>query len=262
MSRMQMSQGQPSLYVGAYYRSQVDNSPSTSLDGLDSALEQVYELVGNSKFTVVLAGDFNCPDIDWDSLSTRAGCKLVSVSDKLIRISFKFGLSQLQKDPTRLTSLLDLFFTNNDSLLSAIDTVPGISTADEHVAILTDLNLKADICKLVPHRVHQWKNVDWEKVKGETKAFADQFCVDSHGKSVDDQWKSIEQHLNHILKIHVPSKLSKSRKDQPWLNRELKRRCRRKQRLYNRWKKMKSQNKSCKTARETIRDSTRIPTHS
>ena len=231
MSRVQMSQGQPPLYVGAYYRSQVDNSPNTSLDGLDSALEQVYDLVGNSKSTVVLAGDFNCPDIDWDSLSTRAGCKLVSVSDKLIRISSKFGLSQLQKDPTRLTSLLDLFFTNNDSLLSAIETVPGISTADEHVAIVTDLNLKADICKSVPHRVHQWKNVDWEKVKGETKAFADQFCVESHGKSVDDQWKSIEQHLNHILKIHVPSKLSKSRKDQPWLNRELKRRCRRKQRL-------------------------------
>ena len=163
MSRVQMSQGQPPLYVGAYYRSQVDNSPNTSLDGLDSALEQVYDLVGNSKSTVVLAGDFNCPDIDWDNLSTRAGCKLVSVSDKLIRISSKFGLSQLQKDPTRLTSLLDLFFTNNDSLLSAIETVPGIATADEHVAIVTDLNLKAEICKSVPHRVHQWKNVDWEK---------------------------------------------------------------------------------------------------
>ena len=94
MSRVQMSQGQPPLYVGAYYRSQVDNSPNTSLDGLDSALEQVYDLVSNSKSTVVLAGDFNCPDIDWDSLSTRAGCKLVSVSDKLIRISSKFGLSQ------------------------------------------------------------------------------------------------------------------------------------------------------------------------
>ena len=127
MSRVQMSQGQPPLYVSAYYRSQVDNSPNKSLVGLDSASEQVYDLVGNSKSTVVLAGDCNCagpvfclllrvssdctqlitgqvtkvtcpvigqaqpeltpskrqkmsPDIDWDSLSTRAGCRLVSVS--------------------------------------------------------------------------------------------------------------------------------------------------------------------------------------
>ena len=105
-----MAQGQPPLYVGAYYRSQIDNPSNTSLDSLDKALEQVFEVVGNSKSTVILAGDFNCPDIDWDSSSVKTGCKLVSVSEKLIRISSKYGLSQMQEESTRLTSLLDLFF--------------------------------------------------------------------------------------------------------------------------------------------------------
>ena len=56
-----------------------------------------------------------------------------------------------------------------------------------------------------------------------------------------------------IMKDHVPTKLSKSRKDQPWLSKELKRRCRRKQRLYNKWKKCKASNKSCKAAREAYK---------
>ena len=45
LSRISISNGQPPLYVGAYYRSQIDNSPNSSLDGLEKALEQVYDLM-------------------------------------------------------------------------------------------------------------------------------------------------------------------------------------------------------------------------
>ena len=59
--------------------------------------------------------------------------------------------------------------------------------------------------------------------------------------------------MNSTIKTDVPSKFTKKRTDQPWLSRELKRRCRRKQRLYNKWKKMKSKNKSCAAARENYK---------
>ena len=210
-------------------------------------------MVGNGKSTVILAGDLNCPDIDWESLSVKPGCKIVGVSEKLIEVSTKHGLTQVQKETTRLSSLLDLFFTNNVSLLSSIETIPGISTANEHAAIVTDLNLKAEVSKSAPHKIHQWNKVNWDNVKGETRTFANEFCADAGGKSVDEQWECIEHHLNGILKKHVPSKTSKVRKDQPWLSNELKRRCRRKQRMYNRWKKLKASNKPCKAARESYK---------
>ena len=59
----------PSLYVCAYYRPQTDNTPNTSLDSLKSALDQIEQLAGRSKSTLVVTGDFNCPNIDWDSMS-------------------------------------------------------------------------------------------------------------------------------------------------------------------------------------------------
>ena len=58
----------PSLYVCAYYRPQTDNTPNTSLDSLKSALDQIEQLAGRSKSTLVVTGDFNCPNIDWDSM--------------------------------------------------------------------------------------------------------------------------------------------------------------------------------------------------
>ena len=91
-SQVSIDRGQPPLYVGCYYRSQIDNTPNTSLDGLGSALEQVSNLVGNSKSAVHLSGDFNCPEIDWENNCVKPGCKLVGVSEKLLELTADNGL--------------------------------------------------------------------------------------------------------------------------------------------------------------------------
>ena len=250
VSKVSTSGGQPPLYVVAYYRSQTDNSPNTSLDGLESVLKQITP--SHSKATIVVVGDFNCPGIDWDSL--RPGSKVVSVSEKLINIAVDFGIEQQQKDPTRQDSVLDLFFTNNKSLMSNLCNIPGISTVNEHDTLVADLKLRAEIQKSAPHKIYQWGRAKWSRIKGETRAFATRFCSDS-GRSVEDQWSSIENHISKMMKEHVPSKFSKTRTDQPWVTPDLKRKCRKKQRLYKKWKRhcggaRGSESGACRAARE------------
>ena len=252
-SRVSMANGQPPLYIGAYFRSQIDNTANTSLDGLSSALSQVTDLVSNSKGTVILMGDFNCPDICWDSLSTKTGGKVIGVSEKLINVSTQHGLQQLQRESTKLDSILDLFFTSNVSLMSSIDTIPGISTDTEHEAIVVDLNLKAELIKSAPHRVYLLNKVKWDSIKAATSEFVSRFCAEASDRSVEEQWESIENHLTKMLKEIVLSKFTRRRTDQLWLSGDLKRRCRKKQRLYNRWKKLKSRKKPCKGAREAYK---------
>ena len=92
----------------------------------------------------------------------------------------------MQKESTRLNSLLDLVFTNNVSSISSVETAPGICTVNEHVVVVTDLNLKAEISRSAPHKVHLWNKVNWETIRGKAKTFVDQFSADAHGKSVDD----------------------------------------------------------------------------
>ena len=50
--------------------------------------------------------------------------------------------------------------------------------------------------------------------------------------SVNDMWKTIEQDLSEILNM-VPSKLTTSRFNQPWVNRQIKCLAKQKQRAYN-----------------------------
>ena len=131
--------------------------------------------------------------------------------------SSSLPLSQIQREPTRQDSLLDLFFTNNVSLVSSIKNVIGVSTADEHDALVTNLKLKAQISNSAPRKIHQWSKAVWSSIKNETLAFAAQFDANSTNWSVDQQWDSIEKHLNEMVDKFIPTKDSKSRSDQPWI---------------------------------------------
>ena len=59
----------------------------------------------------------------------------------------------------------------------------------------------------------------------------------SRENNIEENHKLIEEHLKDMLDKHVPSKLTSTRIDLPWLTADLKRKCRRNQRLYNKAKK-------------------------
>ena len=162
--------------------------------------------VGNGKASIVLAGDFNCRDIDWETLSVPPGRQIPS--KKLIDVSITSVLTQLQRERTKLDSLLDWFFSSNPSLVDTLQNAPGISTATEHESIVVDNKLRADISKTKPHKVYLWKKADWQSIKQKTATFAEDFMEDSCNKSVDEQWKLIEEHLNTMTDKHIPSKMS------------------------------------------------------
>ena len=158
--------------------------------------------MGNGKATIVLAGDFNCRNIRWDSLSVPPGSEIPSVCKKLIDISITSGLTQLQRESTKLDSVLDLFFSSNPSLVDTHQNAPGISTLTEHDAIIVDTTLRADTTKTKPHKVHLWNKADWQTIKQKTAAFTENFMEDSCNKSVDEQWNIIETHLNTMTDTH------------------------------------------------------------
>jgi len=75
-------------------------SDQYSLHQLNISLAKVQEHTNNP--TLLLAGDFNAPDIDWQSLSVKPGSSYSTVQTNLIDITQDYGL----------TNILDLFMTN------------------------------------------------------------------------------------------------------------------------------------------------------
>ena len=65
---------------------------------------------------ILLLADFNLPDINWDTLSSKS-----NTSDAFCNMVFDLNLSQLIICPTHIHgNLLDLLLTTNDDLVSNI----------------------------------------------------------------------------------------------------------------------------------------------
>ena len=148
------------------------------------------------------------------------------------------------------------FGTNSPGLVTSIGNTPGVSTASEHEAIIADIKIRAQFSKKSPHRIFKWSATPWERLKTETKEFAEtflqRFADYTGGNAVSEMWEAIDKHVQGMEKL-VPSKLAKSRTDQPWLSPSLKRPCNRCKSKFKKWKTLKAKGKPCKNAREVYK---------
>ena len=187
-----------------------------------------------------VCGDFNLPDIDWDSDSISNHQYSVALNHSFLTTFHDLGLSQMVNFPTRQSNTLDLFLSNRPSLISNCVPLPGVS---DHEMVFTVSNINASRHKPVPRKIHLWNKADPYLVKQGLGTFASSFLATNFVSTpVDNMWAEITNSLNFILNSHVPSKLSTVRFNQPWINRQLKRLAQRKKRAY---KKAKKSNKKC-----------------
>ena len=105
--------------------------------------------------------------------------------------------------------------------------------------------------KKSPHQIFKWSATPWERLKTETKEFAETFlqCFAAYtgDSTISEMWDAIDKHVQGMKKL-IPSKLAKPCTDQPWLSPSLKRQCNRCKRKFKKWKTLKG--KPCKNARE------------
>ena len=151
------STGIKDFYVCAYYRPHI--SDQHSLEQLNISLAKVQECKNNP--TVLLAGDFNAPHIDWRSFSVKPGSSYFTVQNSLIDIVQDYGLSQVVMEPTRIDNILNLFFTTNPSQIKKVEIQPGLS---DHDMVLIQLNCKPIILRQMPRQILLFNKSNWEAI--------------------------------------------------------------------------------------------------
>jgi len=60
------------------------------------------------KYHCIIAGDFNCGDIDWQALTAPVD----GIQDELLNFSITNGFSQVVQSAKRVNNCLDLVFSN------------------------------------------------------------------------------------------------------------------------------------------------------
>ena len=149
-----------SVIIGSYYR-----PPNSILDALmiNNLKSSIANMSKHSKDKpIILAGDFNMPHIDWENNTVKTGSNQVNHHQELIEIIEDSGMEQLQLKPSRENNILDLFLTNQPSLVKSCNTIPGIS---DHNMIIVDTDLKPRYNKPKKREINIFKKANWDQIK-------------------------------------------------------------------------------------------------
>ena len=123
--------------------------PHRNITDIHRLEESVQLLQTTNGKHIILAGDFNCPDINWENMTVKNGAADREVQQALLDLSTEHGLTQVHNQPTRDNNMLDLVFTNNSSLVKTSTSVPGIS---DHAMIVTDMDILPQFIRQKPRK--------------------------------------------------------------------------------------------------------------
>ena len=221
-----------SIFFASYYRPPSDHL--ASLEALQASLTKLYRSQKNTP-NVVIAGDFNLPDIDWNSQQTT-NARTASKHNKLLEIISEFGLQNMVNDPTRIESgnILDLILTSNPSIITNTHTTPGMS---DHEAVTFEVNLNPIRNRKPPHKVFKYKSADWCKLKNEISKMTDEyFDTDHDSHDVNTNWIFFRDNLTTLMNNTIPHGNTKAKSHLPLISRELIRMQRRRNKSHNKAK--------------------------
>ncbi|VDI78142.1 Hypothetical predicted protein [Mytilus galloprovincialis] len=207
-----------------YYRHQMQ-----SIDALHNLKTSVLNVSENSKDKpIILAGDFNLPHIDWNNNTVKTGKAQVKHHQELLEFIEEFGMEQLQLKPSREKQVLDLFSQNHPSLVKSCNTLPGIS---DHNMIVLDTDLKPQYNKPKPREIYVYKKAKWEEIKADIIKFGADII--NSNTSVEDKWTNLKNGIETTLNLNVPRKITNKRHSLPWLSNSVKKKIRRKHKLFS-----------------------------
>ncbi|XP_052794650.1 uncharacterized protein LOC128227817 [Mya arenaria] len=224
--------GSRHLYIGAFYK-----PPSTSdTEYLECLANTLSRIPSNAHLW--LGGDFNLADINWKHECPTAYASNAKQCQQLIDITKDAYLEQVVDSPTRITAyssnILDLFFTNNKSLINKCEILPGIG---DHEAVFIESSLRPMKAKKCPRKVHLYKHADYNSIKEHLDSNYNQFINETSDYSADKTWTTFEMTLKSLIEKFIPSKVIKGDKlKKPWIDKNIRSKHRKLKRLYSKQK--------------------------
>ena len=117
-------------------------SDSVSFINLLSFLQDNIDKTNNGHSDIIVTGDFNFPNLQWDSSNQSSEpSKPTEAEELFLHFIDDNLLCQYIAQPTRETNLLDLFLTNNPNLVLHSSSIPTQLSDHNIVTIQTTYNL-------------------------------------------------------------------------------------------------------------------------
>ena len=124
-------------------------------------------------------------------------------------------------EPTRGTNILDLIVTNQPSSFRRIEIIPGVS---DHEIVYTEIYIVPTRQQQKPRQIPLYSKAKWDNVNSDVKAIYNEIMnMKNIGESVNSMWTYFQNNLDNSIKNIIPHKTAKNKDGYPWINRDLKR---------------------------------------
>ena len=180
-------------------------------------------------------GDFNLPNIDWGNHAIKPNSGYSTIAaNKLLTIMEEHGLTQHVRIPTHTqgnaSNILDLVLTNRPDLFKKLSVVDGVA---DHNTIVIDINISPKRKCRHKRKIFLRNKADNASILKHLDNFTHEYSVLNENITVNDRWNIVTSKVTDIINTCVPHFFTSSRHNLPWFTKNLKKLCKRKQRLYN-----------------------------
>ena len=227
--------GKPDLYAGFFY--QHTNSDTASTQALRENLQEI--LSKEQMKNIVLAVDFNLPNINWESNEISSPPQYGrDVNQMALGLCNDLFSKQVVEEPTRGRNRLDLLFVSCPDLVNSVHVKPGISDDD---LVVTGIALGARISKKKPRTVFMDDKADQGILASNIATLKDEILTEGSERDANSNWQIFTQGLKKIMENCIPQKVIKGRYNIPWLDHSLRKNIRKKNKYHRLAKRAKPQ---------------------
>ena len=167
----------------------------------------------NRNCNVWLGGNFNLGGINWQNSSVSTGARNSRNSQQLLDLTNDHGLEQMLKSPTHYTdtteAIIDLFLTNNATLVNKVEVIPGIS---DHEAVYIESSLRPDKIEKPPRKVLQYNKMNKPEMIKKLRGTKIEMNNDHRNMTVDEVWDIFKKKILDAVDQTVPSKMINNNK--------------------------------------------------
>lgn len=202
------------ILIGVCYRA--PDHHASFISELHDSLSSIFNTL-KPNASVILFGDFNFPNIDWNSLSSGH-----QFDNEFIDLALTFNLSQMITKPTRVShhssNILDLCLTTDPSHVNNITHLPAIS---DHNVI--HLNLQFDVVIRSCHYkfIKDYNKADYDAINRNLQQFYDTFHINFYQRTVEENWNLFKNKVTTLTDTYVPTIRIKTNNAKPWYNKKI-----------------------------------------
>lgn len=183
-----------SFYLACIYR-----APKPSPEFAEE-FENFVNLLHSFKQKFFIVGDFNCPKIDWNSVSLSPSAS--QVDESLLNISVLYSLHQAVVQPTREENVLDLIFSSRESVVTSVDILPPLGLSD-HYQVSANLNFEREKPEIII--VKDFINLDYHSIAAELCTL-EWRKIFNELKDFNSCYNFFSNFIKDLIKLYVPNR--------------------------------------------------------